>query len=256
MKILVVSSCTGKKASSTPYQLTLKDFKRGASFVERRERRLWGMRLRAVDMYEGRQHTLLVKGLEEVESTDGNKIDFRIVSAGYGFITAEQMIAPYDVTFSTMSKEEMLVWGAQLRLTAKLRGRLRQKNYDLAIVALGDPYLTAASFDEIFKTSGPVIVFCSRAWWKKLFAKPAHKHRRKRMKIIPLANEEAKRFREGLTSLKGELASRIVRHLARQPRPDLWVEDFMKMSSLRETYNELERLGTWEPEAKTPDEEE
>lgn len=255
MKLVVISACTGKKAHKTPFQLTLADFKRSEYHIQRREKRLWGMRLRATDMYEGRQHLLLKEGVEAAKTTPDVDVDFRIVSAGYGFITSETMIAPYEATFSTMSKGEMAVWGEQLRLRPKLKEVLRGE-YDLAIVALGDPYLTAANFQSIHRTAGPVIVFCSRAWWKKLKDTRGLKDgARERMQIIPLANAEAKRFREGLTSLKGELTRRILRHIVALPRPEQWIEDFASMR-WDKALDELERLGPWRPEEPKQDEEE
>ena len=63
-----------------------------------------------------------------------------ILSAGYGLIEEEQLVAPYDVTFSQMGKREARHWRAP---DAARSLRARMGDYELVLVLLGSAYLGA-----------------------------------------------------------------------------------------------------------------
>ena len=59
-RILIVSSCTGKKTTTSDKALTLEDFREGAAHVERRERELGNLLIPAEALYSGQQHVRLM----------------------------------------------------------------------------------------------------------------------------------------------------------------------------------------------------
>ena len=203
MKVLVITSCTGMKAVTHERQLTIQDFRKGAPHVRARERELEHVLRQARAMYTGRQHTLLCDGIAEAERrVRGIDIELQIVSAGYGVIPADRMIAPYEATFSEMPSREIALWGKQLDIPQDIEN-FCSEGWDLVLILLGDPYLKAAAFETIERFEAPTLLFCSTAWSKKL-------EPRQNLHIVPLYNPDATRFHCGLTALKGELAARVL----------------------------------------------
>ena len=104
MKILVITSCTGKKASKPENQLTLSDFQQGPEHLKRREQELSEYFLPAEKLYTGGQHIRLMHGVEALRRTD-IEVELWIVSAGYGLIPGERELPPYETTFTGMGKK-------------------------------------------------------------------------------------------------------------------------------------------------------
>ena len=61
-KILVITSCTGKKKFNPPNKLFIDDF-RDINTLKQRESELEEYKCKAIDMYTGMQHINLVEGL-------------------------------------------------------------------------------------------------------------------------------------------------------------------------------------------------
>lgn len=206
MRILVLSSCTGEKAVTVSNQLTLSDFQQGSTHLAAREQELRDHRLPARDLYTGLQHQRLMRGILAAGKTTTLDIDLRILSAGYGIVTADQLIAPYETTFATMKTGELRAWSRQLGVPSAFRTLVREP-YDLALILLGDDYLAACEIDETVVFGGPTLLMCGKAAAKKLPTLPLlHK--------VTLGNPDAKQFSCGLVGLKGELAARILEKLS------------------------------------------
>ena len=116
MKVLVVTSCTNRKKYKSTNQLQPEDF----LSVERlaaRSAELKSFKTPAAEMYTGRQHTLLMEGLEQVRAYYGeNVVDLHIISAGYGLLSESDVIVPYNVTFQGLKKKEILERSNSLQL--------------------------------------------------------------------------------------------------------------------------------------------
>ncbi len=206
--IRVITSCTGEKKITHERQLTLADFQEGPTHVAKREAELSESLMPAMHLYSGLQHQRLLRGVLAVESTpnSGLVIDSWIVSAGYGLIPANRMIAPYEATFIGMGSAERRRWAQKLQLPAAIRQVLTQPAA-LIFVLLGDDYLEACELDGAVKFGGPCVLFCGGRAAKKLPDLSAlHK--------VQLANVHAKDFSCGLVGLKGELTSRFLEALA------------------------------------------
>jgi len=205
LKILVVTSCTGeKKHSNHPRLLTREDFEclNAPEFVNR-ERELFGYNCRAEELYTGQQHLRLMRGVKTFREKFGSdSISLHILSAGYGVVSGEQKIAPYECTFQGMKAKELRSWSDRLNVPQSIREVLAQP-YDLGLVLLGDSYLKACDLDVSVNFGGPTILFCGSTILSKL---PTLSGLRK----VALTNQEAKRFSCGLVGLKGELAKRTL----------------------------------------------
>jgi hypothetical protein len=210
VKVLIVTSCTGEKAVDSEGQLMLEDFRKGPAHVARREKGLKPLLRPAREMYAGQQHVRLMRGIVALGAS--HDIDLRILSAGYGLIAGDRVIAPYETTFAGMKTRELREWADRLDAPMAFRAALAVP-FDLGLVLLGDSYLEAVRLDDRaapLVPGGPVILFCGGRQAKALPRLPG-------VRTVPLTNADARRFSCGLVGLKGELAARLLERLAGDP---------------------------------------
>jgi hypothetical protein len=186
--ILVVSSCTATKLA-TP---------------NRRSR--W-----AESLYSGQQHMRLMRGIEEYRDAGqpAGELRFRILSAFHGLVPPRRPISSYDHSFSGLPTETIRQQGREKKVPEDLR-TLMGKPFDLGLLLLGDPYLRACDLDAEVELGGPLLCFCSPAVARRM-------PEIERLRTIPLANAEARRFSCGLIALKGELGGRLLSQLVAEP---------------------------------------
>lgn len=208
MRILIITSCTGEKKVKPANQLTLEDFRQGARHVKSREKELKEYVMRAGDLYTGEQHVRLMRGVQEYRE-NGGKCQVMILSAGYGLIPEDRLIAPYECTFSTMKAKELREWAQQLKAHEGIRTVVAAA-YDIGLILLGDNYLKACMLDAGVKLGGQTLLFAGTGPAKKL-------PRIANLRVVTLSNLEAKRVSCGLVGLKGELAGRLLRRLSTEP---------------------------------------
>ena len=205
MRLFVLTSCTGEKSVNHPDQLTLADFKKGAAHVTKREKTLADSLRPAGEIYTGEQHVRLLRGIAAVRAA-GATVDLWILSAGYGIVPADRMIAPYEATFATMGVQELRSWADQLHVPDELR-KLVSRSYDYGLVLLGDNYLQACAISPDLKFGGPTLLVAGKGPVAKL-------PRLSQVRTQVITNAEATRFSCGLVGLKGELAARLLPQLA------------------------------------------
>lgn len=209
MRILVVTSCTGEKSVDDERRLTLDEFRQGEDVVRQREAELATKLTPAERLYTGMQHARLMRGVNAIRAYPGAALDLKILSAGYGLVSSDRLLAPYEATFIGMPKKEARAWAEKLKIAEDFRSAVREP-FDLALILLGDDYLDACRFDESVVLGGPTIVFSGQAAAKKL-------PRLANLNVVILGNADAKRFGCALIGLKGELAARILERLAADP---------------------------------------
>ena len=210
MKIRIITSCTGEKKFSPSNQLTQADFEHihTQETFSKREAELEQFRTPAGDLYTGQQHIRLLKGIGEFKSKAGDEssIDLWIVSAGYGLVSADTELVPYECTFQSMSSSDIVRWADHLRIPTTIHELLCQPA-DLTIVILGDGYLRALALDEKTEFASPTLFLTSIVSQKRVKGKG-------KFWTVPLSNIDAKRFHCGLVGLKGEVVKRFLRWLA------------------------------------------
>lgn len=209
MKLLIITSCTGEKASSPGNQLVLEDFVRGGAHLSKREKELTAFALPAGEIYTGQQHVRLMRGIEAAKGAKSLSLGLHILSAGYGVIPADQSVVPYECTFATMKSKELRQWADQIGVPQVFRETVKGK-YDLGLILLGDNYLDACALDATVAFGGPTVLFCGTGMATKLPSMA-------KVRVVPVANPEAKRFSCGLVGLKGELAARLLKGIADNP---------------------------------------
>jgi cytoplasmic iron level regulating protein YaaA (DUF328/UPF0246 family) len=137
-KILVITSCTSKKAFNPSNLLAIDDFKDEELLKERIEE-LAEYKTKAIDMYKGLQHTNIVEGVEQLRAISNVIVDVAIISAGYGLLLENDIIVPYEVTFNNMNSKQLKEWGSYLNIAQDVNQLI--KDYDIILVALGNKYL-------------------------------------------------------------------------------------------------------------------
>jgi hypothetical protein len=205
MRILVLSACALTKSVSTPDRLTIDDFRRGPEHVRERERGLAGDMRSAEDMYSGRAHTALMRGVSAFRAAyagRGVELDHFIVSAGYGIVPGWKMIAPYEATFSDMRTAEARRWASMLQLPVEFR-RVLARPYDLALLGLGRRYLAACELNARVLPGGPTLLFCgSHDAWRYMDIP--------QLRPVPFSVEDTRRFRQPFSALSAALVGRAL----------------------------------------------
>jgi hypothetical protein len=141
MHTLVITPCSAKKRGDVP------DPARAADLAEPERRRLAEARLAAsawpaIEMYTGTHHRLVVAGVRVVWERWGRHVlDLAILSGGYGLLSADQVIIPYDVTFDQFEAAEFADWVARLEIPQRTAELVQQ--YDLVFYLLSGRYLAA-----------------------------------------------------------------------------------------------------------------
>ena len=141
MRILVITSCTGRKKHKLPNQLKYEDFA-SPERLHQRTAELKDFEIPAAEMYTGQQHQHLMAGLEEVRKVYGSAVvDLYIISAGYGLLAEDDVIVPYNVTFSGLNKGNLLARSNSLQLHKHVETLI--VGYDLVFFLLGKEYVQA-----------------------------------------------------------------------------------------------------------------
>jgi len=209
-RVLIITSCTGEKRFKPDNQLTQEDFKHAAR-LRKREKQLSEFMAPAGEMYTGMQHVQLMEGVRNLRKVlDQLAIDVVIISAGYGVISEERIIAPYEVTFNTMKGYEIDAWAKQLKIHHSIEQII--PDHDLIFVLLGEKYLRAISL--------PLTLYEEQTW---IFLAPGScsnliKASDPQAFIMSLSNAEAKKYSFGSVGLKGFLFKQFALVAAEQPK--------------------------------------
>lgn len=140
--LFIVSACTAKKACDNldkSSQLTAEDLDDPA-LRKKGEIRLADYRLPSAKMYIGDGHNFVRQGIQTLRA-HGYTVSHFILSAGYGLLSEAELIVPYEVTFSGVSKSQIRERGQRLRLQDQLIAFA--KGHDRVILILGREYLEA-----------------------------------------------------------------------------------------------------------------
>lgn len=202
MKITVITQCTGQKAVTDPNQLTMEDFRKGAEHVAHRTESFNERRLSAEVLYTGQQHLRLMRGVRQARE-NGAQVDVWVVSAGYGMVRSEDLLAPYEATFNDLSKRVAIDWANQLGIPQAISSVL-SRPADVAIVLLGGRYLECCRIDRIQELGAPTIALCGQSAVRQF---PAKFH------PWVLQESDTRRFKVGMVGIKGEVAGRLLAQL-------------------------------------------
>ncbi len=210
-RLLVITSCTGKKAIYHTDQLRLLDFRTPERLAER-ERSLAKLQRPAGQMYTGRQHQRLMEGVRRLRQKYGHdEVNVQIVSAGYGLVPEGRLIAPYEATFNEMGLPEMRDWAKTLGIAAAVRTAAAES--PLVIFLLGSRYLEAVE-PPVVPDRGQRFVFFAKSGESQRLQAPG-------VTVVPAGKREATAYGEGLVALKGKMFALLANALVQHGEP-LW----------------------------------
>lgn len=157
--MLVITSCTGSKAVQHRSHLTLEDFRIPSRLIER-ERDLAHLRMPVAELYTGEQHVHLMRGIRHLRERHGRgSIAVNIISAGYGLVPEDRLLAPYEATFHGMPKQELRAWAGQLGIPEAVREAAAP--FPLVIFLLGDEYLQSIA-PPLVSGPGQRVIFLAK----------------------------------------------------------------------------------------------
>ncbi|MGG3471317.1 tRNA-guanine transglycosylase DpdA [Neobacillus pocheonensis] len=197
MKLLIITSCTNSKIYSPEQQLNKSDFSDSNSLLEK-ENQLAPFKAMAKDMYTGRQHLWIMEGINNLREKYGDSIvDLAIVSAGYGLVSEDQEIVPYNVTFANMKKDELTDWSNKLKINEHTSEKI--KSYDMVFFLLGEEYLNSLQLPFEETRQDQKLVFLGSKASVKLIPNNNPYH------YVEVGNKDANDFGKMSISLKGYL---------------------------------------------------
>jgi hypothetical protein len=210
MRLLFITSCTGRKAHKLENQLVWDDFRLlGTEALWQKEESLDAFRLPARDMYTGQQHVRLLRGLDALRKACPQiRVDLKIISAGYGLIDENVPIVPYEMTFNTLKAKALREWADFLKLPYWVLSVMAV--YDLTIFLLGEKYLRAVNLPPKLEIPGACIFLTGKGSRPYLPSGPD-------VQTIFLANQDAKRLGAGLVALKGRVVEILGEHVNHDP---------------------------------------
>lgn len=202
-RMLVVTSCTARKAVDHEQKLTLDDFmdhERKAA----KEELLREYRVPAAKMYTGGQHLYVMDGVRRIRERFGpTAVSMKIISAGYGLVDENELICPYEATFKSLSRLQARSWARKLQLAESVRESLTTER--LCFILLGDDYLTALD-PPIRAWPGQRLVFLVKRASFGRVAGPG---------VTPVAaGLDQTSLGSGLAALKGKMFQRFAATLA------------------------------------------
>lgn len=180
MKVLVVTSCTSRKR---------------------------GCETSAAEMYTGAQHRLLMEGLEQVWEVYGKQtVDLAIISAKYGLLSECDVIAPYNVTFQGLKKNEILERSNSLQLHERTKALIER--YDLIFFLLGKEYIQGLQLP--FEVPDTITqIFLLGAGYRKLIPDSPNTH------FVPVGSDLARELGVMGIALKGHVFKQLCKIVCR-----------------------------------------
>ncbi len=181
-KTLIISPCCATKLYRCKDELSPKDFLSNKILEERTREFLLrhpNMHCRAIEMYTGQIYgkkekpKSFRKCIKIIEENNMN-VDYRIFSAGYGIISHDKDIVPYDVTFANKNGSNLNFEKVKRECGVRTKrewGDIRNarkdfesliKEYDLVILLLSIDYMEGIGMDYekyTLKKDGRMIVF-------------------------------------------------------------------------------------------------
>lgn len=200
VKILVLTSCTSDKKYSPTNLLAIEDFNSSEELTRRTEE-LKNYKTEASEMYTGIQHVSLMEGLKKVWSKYGvSVVDLYIISAGYGLLGRDDIIVPYEVTFSEMTDKQILERSDFLDIHERVESLI--SHYDLVFFLLGREYIIALRLP--FHVSNTVAqIFLVGPTYRKLIPDLPNTF------LIPTGRDQAAQLHTTNIALKGVLLRRL-----------------------------------------------
>ena len=166
-------------------------------------------------LYTGEQHRRLMQGVDELRRV--RPVETWIISAKAGLVPGDELLSPYDMSFSRLGRHELRRHAESLGIPTAIRRLVRQPR-SLTLLLAGNEYFDAARLDEPVEWAAPTIALVSP---RSVVQLPRHP----RLRPLAVGQAEAKHFSLPLTLLKGELTKRLLLALASDIDPEVLFQE-------------------------------
>lgn len=157
MRVLVVGSCGKKKSSNSSKQPKCKDIDKKHD-INYWKKQLSSDCVKARDMYTGPQSAELVKAVDLLRTIPGVGVQLVIISAGFGTLQEDDLVPPYDCSFTSMKMTELRKQVEKLQIKESFI-KLMENDFDLIYLALGKRYSIALGNDALSMLETPTVAF-------------------------------------------------------------------------------------------------
>ena len=160
---------------------------------------------KAHDLYEGRQQRYISSAIDRLRE-NGDKVERVFISAGYGVVGEDDLLPPYDATFSGLPESEILKRSSELGIQEDLLDTATpDETYDVIFFALGKEYYQSIDMTTVIAEipdSTKVVIFNG----------VVSKDKSQNLVSIPARNEEAKEQGTIVVALKGRYLQNFAEH--------------------------------------------
>ncbi|MFC7205253.1 queuine tRNA-ribosyltransferase tRNA-guanine transglycosylase [Haloferax namakaokahaiae] len=149
LNVLVVDQCSGSK--EFPDGAPVFDAEETLKFS--REELLEGDNVPAIaarDLYTGRQQNYVSEAVRRLRD-DGHQVSRYFISAGFGLVSEDESLPPYEVTFSSMKVAEIRDRSSQLQIRPDLEKVLDEGDFDVVFFTLGKDYYNSIDIDSMIQ---------------------------------------------------------------------------------------------------------
>lgn len=232
MDILVISACSGTKRHNAVLDCENIDSTSREELIEEYP----NVTEPAARLYEGNEHDHVGSAVESLRAF--GTIDWLIISAGFGVVSAETPIPSYECTFSDdgsnetrarrmgydpeeLTKKETLRAVANEKSIPNDLERWLSKEYDIVFVVLGESYLIAAE-EALSSIPNETKAFA--------FAAKGNRHLIGDCEWFPSTEQERSHFETVWIELRGRQFRELAGNL--EPDNDLGVQNAEKLHAL------------------------
>jgi len=182
-----------------------------SEILRQREQELSHFTAKAGQMYTGMQHLRLNEGVALLRQELGREsVDLYIVSAAYGLISEDRTIAPYDMTFNGMRKEQVIERSRFLGIKHDLEETIN--GYELVFFLLGEQYLVALELPLKCSSSTRKLIFLASPSNRRLIPNNPNYY------VVEVGKVEAMEYGYGLVGLKGYLLGLFAKEVQKAGR--------------------------------------
>jgi len=229
VRVLVVGSCGKKKLHNNLNQPNCIDIDRVPD-INYWKQKFASICAPARDMYIGPQSIELVRAVDMLRTIPDVDVQLVILSAGFGVLAEEEMVPPYDCSFTNMKMVEVKKRSEELELQSSFTS-LVNSSFDLVYLALGKQYLAALGTAALTTIRTPTIVF--------------HGQDSDHLIQVPCSTKTVKAFSEcghtihGVVGFKGDLLRILAGYALKKSHPYSEVKKWTESSHLRMVLHRL-----------------
>jgi len=104
----------------------------------------------ACDLYTGRQQQQITSAVRQLRR-NGHTVQRYFISAGFGVVGENELLPPYEVTFSNMTVQQIRDQSSMLHIKTDISKILTQSKCDLVFFSLGKDYYTSINIEQMIQ---------------------------------------------------------------------------------------------------------